>query len=116
MTAADSVRVCALDDLTPGSARRFDAEGRRMAVVRIGDDVYAIGDRCSHADYSLAEGEVDAAACTIECWKHGSAFSLRDGEPRTLPATRPVPVYEVEIRDGDVYVADQSGDPVAGEK
>lgn len=91
-------------DLADGGARRFDVDGHRIAVVRIGDSVYAIGDRCSHADYSLAEGEVDPDAKTLECWKHGSTFDLRTGEPETLPATQPVPVYSVSVRDGDVVV------------
>ena len=99
-----AVRLCALDELEPGTARRFDLDGHRIAVVRIGDDVYAIGDRCSHADYSLSEGEVDPDEQTIECWKHGSTFSLTTGEPLTLPATLAVPVYNVEVRDGDVTV------------
>lgn len=93
-----------LGDLADGGARRFDVEGHRIAVVRIGDSVYAIGDRCSHADYSLSEGEVDPDAKTLECWKHGSTFDLRTGEPETLPATQPVPVYTVTVRDGDVVL------------
>jgi 3-phenylpropionate/trans-cinnamate dioxygenase ferredoxin subunit len=96
--------VCRLDELTDGAARRFDVAGRAVAVVRIGDRAYAIGDTCSHADVSLSEGEVDAAACEIECVKHGSAFSLATGEPQTLPATRPVPVYDVAVVDGDVVI------------
>ena len=98
------VRVCAVDDVKPGEARRFEVGGHSIALVRIGDDFYAIGDRCSHADYSLAEGEVYPEEKTIECWKHGSTFSLETGEPQTLPATKPVPVYTVTVRDGDVFV------------
>ena len=94
-----------LDELKDGGAKRFDGEGYRIAVVRIGDSVYAIGDRCSHADYSLSEGEVDPDAKTLECWKHGSTFDLRTGEPETLPATQPVPVYSVSVRDGDVVLS-----------
>ena len=56
-----------------------------IALVRLGDDVYAIGDRCSHQDISLSEGDVLADECTLECWKHGSAFSLETGEPTSLP-------------------------------
>ena len=73
-------------------------------MVRIGDDFYAISDRCSHADFSLAEGEVWAEEREIECWKHGSTFSLIDGEPQSLPATRPVPVYDVIVEGDDVLV------------
>lgn len=99
-----TVRLCAADDLKPGEARRFDLGEHRIALVRIGDDFYAIADRCSHADFSLAEGEVLADDCEIECWKHGSTFSLRTGEPQSLPATKPVPVYHVVRAGSDVLV------------
>ena len=98
------VTLCRLDELADGAARRFDVDGRALAVVRIGDDVYAIGDRCSHANISLSEGDVHAGERELECWKHGSTFSLLTGEPQSLPATRPVPVYEVTVVDGDVTV------------
>ncbi len=96
--------VCALDDLEADSAKRFDVDGYRFAVVRLGDDVYVIGDRCSHADFSLAEGEVDVKEKTLECWKHGSTFSLVDGEPTCFPAIKPVPVYEAAVEKGRVVV------------
>jgi len=99
-----TLRLCGLDDVAPDTAARVDIESLRIAVVRIGDDVYAIGDRCSHADFSLSEGEVFPAACQIECFKHGSAFSLLTGEPDTFPATRPVPVYDVRVEGDDIVI------------
>ena len=101
--------LCGRDELGPGEARRFDVDGHRIALVRIGDDFHAIGDRCTHADISLAEGEVDETDCTIECWKHGSTFSLTTGEPQTLPATKPTPVHDVEIDGDDVVVVIRRG-------
>src|SRR4051812_46153062 len=98
------LKLCRADDVKPGEAKRFDVDGHRVCLVRIGDDFYAIGDRCSHADYSLAEGEVYPEEREIECWKHGSTFSLVTGEPQTLPATKPVPVYEVTVDGDDVFV------------
>ena len=98
-------RLCGVADLEPDTATRIDIEGHRIAVARVGDDWYAIGDECSHADYSLGEGEVDAEECTLECWKHGSQFSLETGEPLTLPATQSVPVYPVVVRDNEVFVS-----------
>ena len=98
------VRLCGREDLLSGQARRFDVAGHRICLVRIGDDFYAIGDRCSHADYSLSEGEIWADEREIECWKHGSTFSLVTGEPQTLPATAPVPVYTVRVEGADVLV------------
>jgi 3-phenylpropionate/trans-cinnamate dioxygenase ferredoxin subunit len=104
MSPAASHVVCALADLPSGTARRFDVSGRSIAVVRIGDDVYAIGDTCSHADVSLSEGEVFSDDKELECWKHGSSFSLVTGEPSTLPATRPVPVYVAHVVDGNIAI------------
>ena len=105
------VRACAVGDVKPGTAHRVDVDGHRLAVVRLAavepgepDDWYVVGDRCSHADYSLAEGDVWADEREIECPKHGSTFSLVTGEPQTLPATRPVPVYAVRVDGDDVYV------------
>jgi len=102
------ITLCPLDELEDGEARRFDVEVsslvHKVAVIRLGDDLYALGDICSHADYSLAEGEVDPEEGTIECWKHGSLFSLETGEAETLPATRPVPIYDVGVDDGQVWL------------
>ncbi len=100
----EPTRICREDEVEVGAAKRFDVGEHRIAVVRGEDCWYAIGDECSHADFSLAEGEVDLEDCTIECWKHGSLFSLTSGEAETLPATRAVPVYEIRVADGEVAV------------
>ena len=97
-------RVCSLSEIAPDSTLKVDVDGTAVALVRIGDDLYAIGDRCSHADVSLSEGEVDPGDRHIECWKHGSRFSLETGVPDVLPAIRPVPVYSVRVQGDDVYV------------
>jgi 3-phenylpropionate/trans-cinnamate dioxygenase ferredoxin subunit len=94
--------VCALSDLPDGRGVRVDAAGHRIALFRVGDDVYAIGDRCSHAEASLAEGEIFDGA--VECPRHGSEFDLTTGEPGSFPATRPVPAYDVTVEDGDVFL------------
>jgi 3-phenylpropionate/trans-cinnamate dioxygenase ferredoxin subunit len=96
--------IGAFDEFPDGASRRVDLDGHRICVVRLGDDLYAIGDTCTHADVSLSEGDIDAGERTVECWKHGSAFSLETGEPLSLPAVRPVPVYEVHVTDGRVLL------------
>ena len=105
------VKVAPLADLPDGRGVRVEALGHRVAVFRMGDHVYAIGDRCSHAEASLAEGEIFDT--DVECPRHGSEFSLVTGEPDSLPATKPVPVYEVAIDDGDVFL---ELEPVEGEE
>ena len=93
-----------LESIANCTARRFDIGGRSIAIIRIDDSVYAIGDTCSHAEVSLSEGELYCEDKEIECWKHGSTFSLETGEPLTLPATRPVPVYVASVVDGNIVV------------
>ena len=98
------LRVCSVKDVDSGSAKRFDVDGLKLCVVRIGDDFYVIDDTCSHADYSLSEGDVWEDDLEIECPKHGSTFSLETGDPQTLPATTPVRVYGVKVDGDDVVV------------
>lgn len=98
------IRICAAEELPKGAVVRAEVDGTEIALVHADDDnFYAIRDECSHASVALSEGELDG--CTLECWLHGSRFDLRTGEPSGLPATEPVPVYPVEIRDGDVFVS-----------
>ena len=101
---SEKVTLCKLADIAPGTAKRFEVGKHRVALVRCDDDVFAIGDTCTHADFSLSEGEVYCDEREIECWKHGSTFSLITGEPQSLPATRAVPVYKVSIEGDDVVV------------
>lgn len=97
------IRICSAEDVPKGSVVSADVDGVRIAIVH-GEDgaFYAVYDECSHAAVALSEGEVEG--CTLECWLHGSRFDLRTGEPTGLPATEPVPVYPVEIHDGDIYI------------
>jgi 3-phenylpropionate/trans-cinnamate dioxygenase ferredoxin subunit len=97
-------RLCTVNDVADGEARRFELGKVAIAVVRLGDDWYAIGDRCTHQNISLSEGEVLADSLELECWKHGSCFSLVDGQPHALPATKPVPTYSLTIEGDDVFV------------
>jgi 3-phenylpropionate/trans-cinnamate dioxygenase ferredoxin subunit len=106
------IKVCAVEDIELGTAVSADIDGVRIAVVRAEDgNVYAIHDECSHASVPLSEGDIEG--CTLECWLHGSRFDLRTGQPTGLPATEPVPIYPVEIRDGFVFVSLESSNGVS---
>ena len=96
------VEIGLLEDLPQERGIRVAVGEERIAMFRIGADVYAIADRCSHAAASLAEGEVFGT--DVECPRHGSEFDLRTGKPSSLPATKPVPIYEVSVEDGVVYL------------
>jgi len=97
------VKVCSLADVPDEGAFAVEVEDTPVAVVRVGEDVYALRDVCSHAEVALSEGEVYDH--TIECWLHGSCFDLRTGKPTNPPATQPVPTYRVKIEGDDVFVS-----------
>ena len=97
------VFACSLKDVPEDGALGVDVEGTPVAVVRAEGEVYALHDVCSHDEVPLSEGEVYDH--TLECWLHGSCFDVRTGEPTGPPATVPVPVYPVQTKGDDVYVA-----------
>jgi len=94
---SDTVTL-SMDSLADRTPVAVVVDGNPVVVVRIGDEVFALADRCSHADVALSEGDVED--CTIECWLHGSAFDLRTGEPLTPPASTPVRTYVTRVTDG----------------
>ena len=96
------IDVCAETELPSGELRTVEWEDLEIMVVNCGGRLFAIEDRCSHDDGPLAEGEFDAAACTVECPRHGSLFDLKSGRPKTLPAYRPVETFPVRVEDGEV--------------
>ena len=102
-TTGTFVRVCALADLPEQGAIGVEVGDLPVAVVRVGGEVFALHDVCSHEEVPLSEGDVYNH--TVECWLHGSCFDLRTGAPTGPPATKPVPTYPVKVEDGDVYVA-----------
>jgi 3-phenylpropionate/trans-cinnamate dioxygenase ferredoxin subunit len=101
VTATDLGLVSEFED---GAATHREVGDQQLVVVRLGDSVYVLEDRCSHEDFPLSLGEVNVETCEIECERHGAMFDLTDGSPASFPATRPVPTYPVAIRDGRVMV------------
>ncbi len=88
--------------LEEGVGIRVDIAEHRVAIFLVAGDVFAIGDRCTHAEASLAEGDVYDHE--VECPRHGSGFDLRSGKALSLPATKPVSTYPVTVEGGIVYV------------
>lgn len=100
-----TVNAGPLAELPSDTGVRIDVADERIAVFRVDDTVYAVGDRCSHAEASLAEGE--RFDTEIECPRHGAGFDLTDGSALSLPATKPVKTYPTQVVDGDVLITIQ---------
>ena len=97
------VRACRTDQLKPGAALRINTSPA-LAIFRLEDCFYATEDSCSHAQSSLAAGEVDLEDCTIECPYHASQFEIKTGRVLSLPATKPIRTFPVIIVGDEVFV------------
>jgi nitrite reductase/ring-hydroxylating ferredoxin subunit len=94
--------VAAEAECPPGSLTAVEAGRERIVLVNVDGDLYALQDRCTHQDYPLSDGELEGDR--LECIYHGARYDVRTGRAVQLPAIRPVKTFEVEVRDGDVYV------------
>jgi 3-phenylpropionate/trans-cinnamate dioxygenase ferredoxin subunit len=81
---------------------KVSINGEDICLTRIGNEVFAINDMCTHSEASLSEGDV--TDFKIECWLHGAEFDLRTGEALTLPANIPVKTYPVSVVDDVIEV------------
>ena len=92
----------AFDSLVEGKPVAIDHNGVAVCVARVGDEVFAIEDTCTHSEASLSEGEITGTK--IECWLHGAEFDLRTGEALTLPATAPLKTFSVKRNGNQVVI------------
>ena len=96
---SDQLELGIVSDIPLGTARQFEIDDMLIAVVHTAEGMYALEDRCSHADVALSEGEVEG--CFLECWLHGSAFNVRTGVPTSPPAITPVKTFAISTNISD---------------
>jgi len=95
--------VAQVADVPPETLKRVEADGVTLCLAHAEDgNFYAIGDVCTHEEYSLSGGEL--WDMSVECPQHGSRFDLRDGHVTGLPAVIPAKTYAVTLEGDDVYV------------
>jgi nitrite reductase/ring-hydroxylating ferredoxin subunit len=100
---ADYMTVAKLDEIPDKGIKQVVAHGDLVGLYRVGNEVFAINDICTHEETELSAGEFDVDDMEVECPLHGSRFSVVDGSVRILPATRPVDIYPVKI-EGDLVM------------
>jgi 3-phenylpropionate/trans-cinnamate dioxygenase ferredoxin subunit len=102
----DWAAVAGIDELLEGKAIRVVVDGATVLMARAGNEVFAIGNQCTHQGAGLDRGVIKIAGSvrTVTCPAHGSTFNLETGKVMRPPATKPVPVYDVKVEDGRVLV------------
>jgi 3-phenylpropionate/trans-cinnamate dioxygenase ferredoxin subunit len=99
---SDFVRVAKLDALGDPGRELVEIEDRIVVLLRVGGEVFALDDVCTHDGGPLSEGALEDH--TIACPRHGAKFDVRDGRALTMPATRPTVAHQVRVEAGEVFV------------
>lgn len=94
--------IGALDDFTEGEPAAVIAGDRQIAIFRIGDEVFALSDLCSHGHARLSDGYVEDGC--VECPLHQGLFDIRTGAPRCAPVTEAVRAFPIRIVDSRVEI------------
>lgn len=100
---SDFQSVAKVHEIPDGGMKQVVVRGDLVGLYRVGEDVYAMGDVCTHEEAYLTEGEFEPDELEVECPLHASRFNVQTGEVRILPATKPEPTYQVKV-DGDLVL------------
>ena len=98
----EKVKTIKSEDIAENSSALFETNTQQIALFNCEGQFYAIDDMCSHAEASLSEGDV--YDCKVECPLHGAEFNLKTGDAVTLPATKPVVKYKVNVEDDYIFL------------
>jgi 3-phenylpropionate/trans-cinnamate dioxygenase ferredoxin subunit len=105
---ADYELVATLEEIPDGGMKQVVVRGEPIGLYRVGEDIYAVHDICTHEEAYLSEGDFEPEDLEVECPLHGSHFNVQTGEVRILPATRPVMTYQVKVEGGRVMVGPEN--------
>lgn len=105
--SSEFVRFCPVADIPPGAKKHAKIDGTWVLVCNSKDTLYAVSGICSHQEKPLFNGRV--RNCKITCPVHGARFDLATGAALDLPATKPIPVYEVRVVDDWIEVSLPAG-------
>lgn len=100
---SDFQKVATLDEIPAGGRKSVVFDERAVLVFRIGDDVYAVEDVCSHDGQPLTDGPLEGTA--IECPRHGARFDIRTGRPLCMPAVEPIATFKVKLQGNDIFLS-----------
>jgi biphenyl 2,3-dioxygenase ferredoxin subunit len=100
-------KVCSRQDVPEGTALRIETSPEAIAVFNIDGEYFVTQDRCTHGDFSLADGYIEDGV--VECSLHWGKFCVRSGKVKAPPVCDALRIYPVEVAGDDVLVDLESG-------
>ena len=89
-------------DVPEGELRQFEVGSEDVAVANVDGELHAFSDVCTHAQCSLAEGDLEGT--TVTCMCHGSQFDVTTGDVLSGPATEPVQTFEIAVEGDELKI------------
>ncbi len=99
---SDFQKVAAVSEFPAAGRLLTFVDDRAVLVLRVADKFYAIEDVCTHDGQPLTDGPVNG--CEITCPRHGARFDVVTGKALCMPATAPIPRFEIKVEDGQIFV------------
>jgi len=96
------VQVASIEEILDGKRLHLEIDDIPIVIFNIAGDFYAIGDKCSHDDGPLGDGEL--TGYKVACPRHGAQFDVRTGEALTMPAVVDIPAYPIKIINKGIEV------------
>lgn len=96
---AEWTRLAHIAEVLPGERMTAWVDDLPILLVNIDGDYFAVEDKCTHEDFELSAGPVDAGTASIECVLHGARFDLKTGEALCAPAYTPVRAFPLKVED-----------------
>jgi NADPH-dependent 2,4-dienoyl-CoA reductase/sulfur reductase-like enzyme/nitrite reductase/ring-hydroxylating ferredoxin subunit len=109
LSGPDLLQGLPLSELADGAMLVGHARGEPVLLARRGAEIFAVGTQCTHYHGPLAEGLL--AGDTVHCPWHHACFDLRSGEALHAPAMDPIACWDVELRDGNIYLGEKRSPP-----
>jgi len=101
-TKVEYVEIAPASELPNGERLFLEIGGKAIVIFNIADQLFAIGDICTHDDGPLGDGDLEGY--NVVCPRHGGEFDVRTGKVMQMPAVVDIPAFPVKVVEGMIQL------------
>ncbi len=94
-------QIAGAEEIAPGGRKSVVVDELPALLVRIGDQYFCFEDTCTHDGQAMTDGPIEN--CQITCPRHGARFDIRSGQALCMPATEPIQIFELDLREAGIF-------------